>query len=192
MAFSRDAISSSRQRASTCALDLVERSIPRRRDAGHFVPDVAAVGLDRIVVDADIGTERGVDHFGGVGEIAHRLAFRIAAGAIDGVIGDDRQLHFLRRLLQRAAAGARVLDLVVHARHVRLAALARDVLADLRRQFGERFGFLRFDLGARSRCTAPKRPCTGALTSPSLSAKAASATAGSMSSDFVTVPRSRS
>ena len=40
--------------------------------------------------------------------------------------------------------------------------------------------------------TAPNCPFTGALTSPSLSEKAASATAGSMIADFATVPRSMS
>src|SRR3984893_11055346 len=43
------------------AFHLVERALARRRDAGDVVPDIAAVGFQRIVVDADVGREGCVD-----------------------------------------------------------------------------------------------------------------------------------
>ena len=46
---------SSRQRVLDLVLDLVERPVALGRDAGHFVPDVAALDLQRIVFDADLG-----------------------------------------------------------------------------------------------------------------------------------------
>ncbi len=70
------------------ALDLVERTIARRRDAGNVIPDVTAVGLDRIVIDADIGSECGADDIAGMGQAGDDLAGRIAAGAIDRIEGD--------------------------------------------------------------------------------------------------------
>ena len=73
-----------------------------------------------------------------------------------------------------------------------LGALQCEVVADLRRHVGEGLDLLGFDLADTVTMTAPNRPCTGALTSPSLSEKAASATAGSMIVDFGTVPRSMS
>ena len=131
------AISSSRTARLDLALDLVERSVARRRNAGDVVPDVAAVGRDRVVVDADVGGKGGVNHFRGVGKIGDRIAGGIAAGAVD-VEGRHRELRLLRRVFERTAAGARVFDLVVQTQHLGLGALGRDIAADLRRDFGER------------------------------------------------------
>ena len=146
LALSRDATSSSRQCCLDLAFYLVEIALARRRNAGHVVPDIAAIGLERIVVDADVGRERGVDHFGGVGKVFDRLAVGVAAGAVDGVVGDDRQLQFLRRVLERCAAGAGVLDLVVDVLDDFLDARQGDLVADLRRHVGEGFAFLGDDL----------------------------------------------
>ena len=49
-------------------LDLVERPLARGRDAGDLVPDVAALDLQRIAVDADVGRERGRQQPLGVGQ----------------------------------------------------------------------------------------------------------------------------
>ena len=85
LAFSREAISSSRQCCLDLALDLVERAVARRRDAGDVVPDIAAVGFERIVVDADVGGERGVDDCRRHRKFVDRLAVGVAAGAVDRV-----------------------------------------------------------------------------------------------------------
>ena len=85
MAFSREAIWSSRQRCFDLALDLVESAVARRRDAGDVVPDVTAVGFERIVVDADVGGEGGADDSPACGRLVDELAARIAAGAVDGI-----------------------------------------------------------------------------------------------------------
>ncbi len=146
LAFSRDGDLVVAPLRLDLALHLVESALARRRDAGDVVPDIAAVGLERIVVDADVGGEGGVDHFGGVGKVLGRLAGGIAAGAVDRVVGDDGQLQFLRRFLQRSAAGAGLLDLVVDVQDGSLDARQSDLVADLRRHVGEGFGFLGDDL----------------------------------------------
>ena len=171
-------------------LDFIERAVARRRDRGDVVPDIAAVGVDRIVVDADVGRKRSVDDVGGVSEVRDRLAVGIAAGAVDGV-SDERQFLLLRRLLQRGAAGAVVFDLVVEVGDLRLGAVERDVVAQLGGGVGERLVTCGSILST-VRSTTPNCACTGALTSPSLSAKATSATAGSTIAGFDTSPRSMS
>src|SRR5262249_36409758 len=89
-------------------LDLVQRAIARGRNPGDVVPDIAAVDLEQIVVDTDIGIEGGRYHLAGKREI-HDLAAGLPAGTIDIVRG-DRQLQFLGDLRQRRAAGALVFN----------------------------------------------------------------------------------
>ena len=85
LAFRRVAISSWRQPRSTWLL--TSSSVRSRAGVtrGDAVPDVAAVGGDRVVVDADVGGKGGADHFAGMGQVGDRLAARIAAGAVDVV-----------------------------------------------------------------------------------------------------------
>ena len=94
-------------------LDLVEIAFARRRDAEHVVPDIAAVELDRIVVDADVAGEGLRDHVEAARNVGHRLAVGGAAGAIDGVDGDGGQPELLRGLDHAGAAAALVFHLVV-------------------------------------------------------------------------------
>src|SRR4029077_2283602 len=128
------------------ALDFLERAIARRRDAGHGIPDVAAIGLDRVVVDAHVGTKRGLYHTAEAAEIGERLFPRVAGGGV-GLGGGHRHLQLLRRLFERAAAGALVLDLVVDVPYLGLGAFGDDVLAYLRRDVGKRFVLCGLDLG---------------------------------------------
>ena len=145
MVLSREAISIVAPVLRHRALDLVESAVARRRDGGDVVPDIAAVDVDRIVVDADVGGECAADDVGAVRQIDGELAVRIAPGAVD-VESDDGQLFLLRRFFERAAAGAIVFDFVVQVLELFLGAIERDLVAQLRRGFGERFCRRRLDL----------------------------------------------
>ncbi len=64
-------------------LDLVERAIARRRDAGDVEPDIAAFDLQRVVLDTRLGREGGGQQALRVGQVGDRLAGWVAAGAVD-------------------------------------------------------------------------------------------------------------
>ncbi len=58
--------------------DVVIGAFLRRRNGGDVVPDIAAIGVDRIVVDADVGAEGRVDHLHAVRNIGGRLVVGVA------------------------------------------------------------------------------------------------------------------
>ena len=128
--------------------DFVERALACRCDRGDVIPDIAAVGVDRIVVDADIGGERSLNHVGAVGNIRERLAVSITPGPVHFVCG-HRQLQLGRGFFNCAAAGSIVLDLVVQASHLGLGAFERDVRPKLLRGFGKGLRRFRDDLQHR-------------------------------------------
>src|SRR5262245_51423580 len=64
---------------------LIERTLTRRRDADHVVPDVAAIELDRVVVDADVAVESLRDHIEPAWDAGDGLAVGHAAGTVYGV-----------------------------------------------------------------------------------------------------------
>src|SRR5262249_12552286 len=116
-------------------LDFVEPALVRRCDRGDIEPTIAAVGVDRIVVYADIGGKCGFSDVAAVGDIEKRFAVWIAPGPVYFVSG-HRQLQLSRGFLDCAAAGSIVLDLVVQASYLGLGAFERNVRAKLRRGFG--------------------------------------------------------
>ena len=155
-------------------LDLVERAIARRGDAGDLEPHIAAIELQRIALGADFGGKCRRQQPLRIGHGDGQAGGR-APGPVDGLDRARRELERLGGFGQRLAVGAGVLDLVVELEDVGLGALERRarVLSS-----GATSSNGRTCSGSILRtCTSavPKRPCTGALTSPSLSAKAASA-----------------
>src|SRR4029077_11211535 len=76
--------------------DLVEVALARGRDAEHVIPDIAAIELDRLVVDADIAAEGLRDHVEAARDILHGLAVRHPPGAIDGIDRDGGEPELLR------------------------------------------------------------------------------------------------
>ena len=83
LAFSRDGDFVVAPALRHLGFDFVEIALVRLGDVGDGIPDIAAVGVDRIVVDADIGRVGRVDDIGGVRNVGDRLAVRIAAGPVD-------------------------------------------------------------------------------------------------------------
>ena len=132
LARSRFATWSLRQRVSMLVLDLVERPVALRRDARHLVPDIAALDLQRIVFDADLGGERGVEQALGLRNAAHRLARRVDALAVH-LDGAHRKLQIGRGLRQRPADGTLVLELVVERKDLGAGALVREIACGARR-----------------------------------------------------------
>jgi len=59
--------------------DLIERAFARRRNGGDVIPNIAALGIDRIVVDANIGGKSGLDNIGTAGNVDGRLTIQIAS-----------------------------------------------------------------------------------------------------------------
>ena len=91
----------------------VEAAVVRRVDLGDREPDEAVVlGLQRRLVEADVGREGRAQKIGLVGQ-AHRLAVRIQALRVDRRDRLRRQPGVLRRLREGLAGDARILDLVV-------------------------------------------------------------------------------
>ena len=125
--------------------DLVERPFPLGRNARHFVPDIAAGDLQRIVLDADLGRERGGEQALGLRNAAHRLARRADALAVH-LEGPYRKLQIGRSLGQWPADRTLVLDLVVERKNLGPGALVRKVFPELVAHFAERPNLLRFDL----------------------------------------------
>ena len=146
MALRRVAISSSRQRASTWPLT---SSSVRSRDG--VMPDTEYQTLPPSVSIGSLSTPTSEPNAAFITlprrpRFGERLALRFAAGDVD-LVGGDRQLQLLRRLFERAAAGALVLDLVVDVPYLGLGAFGDDVLAYLRRDIGKRFVLCGLDLG---------------------------------------------
>ena len=94
----------------------------------HVIPDVAAVELDRIVVDADIAVEGLRDDVEAAGNVGHQLAVEEAAGAIDGVDGHGGKPELLRGFDHAGAAAALVFHLVVEIGDLGARALGGDFL----------------------------------------------------------------
>ena len=132
LARSRLVIWSSRHFASTWSLT---SSRLRSRDgvmAENIVPDIAAVELDGIVVDADVAVEGLRDDVEAAGDVRRRLAAGKAARAVHGVDGDGGEPQFLRGLDNARATAALVFHLVAQLGDLGARAFARNLLLELR------------------------------------------------------------
>ena len=109
-------------------LDLVERAISRGVDLGDVEPEKAVVlGVQRSVVDADVGGEDGAQQRLFVRQIDGGAA-GVEPLRIDGRDVASLEADGLGGLAERLAGHARVLDLVVDRSHVIGGAAGRDIL----------------------------------------------------------------
>jgi hypothetical protein len=111
-------------------LDLVERAVALRRDACHFIPDVATVDLQRIVVGADVSRERAGYQALLLRQVGDGLVGWVAPEAVD-LHGTSFELELLGRLGERLAERALILDLVVNRSDLGLGPLIGEIGAKL-------------------------------------------------------------
>ena len=127
--------------------DLVERLLARRRDFEHLVPDkAAALQLCRLVLDADIRTERRRDDVGARRQAGDRIARRVEPLAVGRLDGGGLQAELLRHLGEAQPARALVLDLVAARGKLALGAVGCDLLLDRRHDLLERLDVRGLDL----------------------------------------------
>src|SRR5207302_9642401 len=77
-------------------LYVLERAIARRYNVDNVVPDVTAIHLQRIDLDAELGRERACQHTLPLGNIGHLVARPVATGATD-LDRADGELELLGR-----------------------------------------------------------------------------------------------
>src|SRR5262249_19163537 len=111
----------------------IERTLARRRDADHVVPDIAAVELDRVVVDAEFAVESLRAHIGPARAVGAGLPVRHAAGTGDGIDRHGGEPELLRGLDDAGAAAALVFHLALQLVDLGARVRGGDLLLDGRR-----------------------------------------------------------
>ena len=97
-------------------LDLVEALLARRFDVGDLEPDIAAVARrHRLVVDADVGGESGLQQIGSAGKLGDGLAGLVASSVVDRLDVARLEPRGGGGFGERLAGGALILDRVMQA-----------------------------------------------------------------------------
>src|SRR5690606_2723882 len=95
--------------SSDFVADLIERAIAGGRDARYLVPgEGRTVGLDRVVLQADIGIEGAEQHRDR--QVPDSVSIRILAALVDRRDRGQLEVEHGGGLGEARAAGARVLD----------------------------------------------------------------------------------
>ena len=165
-------------------LDLIERLELSGHHTQHLVPDDAFIlGVDRIVLDASVGGENGIQHIF-LRRQRDGRAVGLPAFAVDLVDQSDRSSLSLPATSESVGArGELVLDLVMQIEDRARGAVLQESSFRDRPWPLRRSALLPGSISVtRSSTTLPSLPVTGSLTLFTSSAKAASAMVGSANS----------